>query len=340
MISWWIRKTLVFTFLIFRLVDCSAADAPTDEAIRGAIVKSIPLLEAGSKGSMEKRSKCFTCHNQGLPIMALTAARDRGFEIDRENLSRQIKFTAEFLERNRTNYLAGRGQGGAAHTAGYALWTLEKGGWKPDAITSAVTEYLLERQNYMDHWEPESQRPPSEQSFFSISYVALRGLKKYGTSEQEEKIRKRTEQIREWLLKTPPKETEDMVFRLRALQVAGPSSEEIKRASKELLDSQRDDGGWGQMPTMQSDAYATGSVLAALHEAGGLATSDVAYKNGLRCLVEAQLPDGSWHVKTRSKPFQAYYESGYPHGDDQFISITAAGWATTALAFALPIKTP
>jgi hypothetical protein len=27
---------------------------------------------------------------------------------------------------------------------------------------------------------------------------------------------------------------------------------------------------------------------------------------------------------------------GYPHGEDQFISITAAGWATTALALALP----
>jgi hypothetical protein len=42
-------------------------------------------------------------------------------------------------------------------------------------------------------------------------------------------------------------------------------------------------------------------------------------------------------VKTRSKPIQTYYESGYPHGADQFISITAAGWATTAFALALPV---
>jgi len=48
------------------------------------------------------------------------------------------------------------------------------------------------------------------------------------------------------------------------------------------------------------------------------------------------LDDGSWHVPTRSTPIQTYYESGYPHGEDQFISITAAGWATTALALALP----
>ena len=31
---------------------------------------------------MAERKQCFTCHNQGLPILALTTARSRGFEID------------------------------------------------------------------------------------------------------------------------------------------------------------------------------------------------------------------------------------------------------------------
>ena len=75
-----------------------------------------------------------------------------------------------------------------------------------------------------------------------------------------------------------------------------------------------------------------------MHQAGGLATTDAAYQRGLRFLLSTQLPDGTWHVHTRSKPIQTYYESGYSHGEDQFISITAAGWATTALALALPGK--
>jgi hypothetical protein len=87
---------------------------------------------------------------------------------------------------------------------------------------------------------------------------------------------------------------------------------------------------------MESDAYATGTALVALHQAGGLRTAEPAYRRGVRYLVSTQLDDGSWHVKTRSKPFQTYYESGYPHGPDQFISIAAAGWSTTALALALP----
>ncbi|MFM6026129.1 MAG: hypothetical protein ACKPER_24985 [Dolichospermum sp.] len=41
-------------------------------------------------------------------------------------------------------------------------------------------------------------------------------------------------------------------------------------------------------------------------------------------------------MTSRSKPIQSYFESGYPHGTNQFISISAAGWATTALALVLP----
>src|SRR5262245_60735973 len=123
----------LFYTLVGRLVDAFADDlVPRDEAIKTAVAKSLPLLETGARGSMEKRKQCFTCHNQALPIMALTTARSRGMTVDEDNLRRQVQFTAGFLGKNRTNYLDGKGQGGQALTAGYALWTLEMGGWKAD----------------------------------------------------------------------------------------------------------------------------------------------------------------------------------------------------------------
>ena len=123
---------------------------PSNKAIRAAVEKSLPLLESSARGSMEKRKQCFTCHNQALPVMALITARSHGIPIDEENLQRQMQFTADFLEKNRTNYLAGRGQGGRALTAGYALWTLEMGGWKSDGTTDAVAEFLLTYQKELD----------------------------------------------------------------------------------------------------------------------------------------------------------------------------------------------
>jgi squalene-hopene/tetraprenyl-beta-curcumene cyclase len=182
----------------------------------------------------------------------------------------------------------------------------------------------------------QTVRPPSEESLFAVSYVALRGLKTFGTTEQRPRVEARFRQVRDWALTTPAKSTEDRAFRLRLLHVAGAPDVELRRATQELLQTQRSDGGWAQLDSTESDAYATGTALTALHQAGGVATSDAAYQRGLTWLLKAQQADGSWHVATRSTPIQTYYESGYPHGEDQFISITAAGWATTALALALP----
>ena len=313
-----------------------AATKPDALAVRAAVAKAVPLLEAGARGSAEKRKNCFTCHNQALPVIALTTARARGVVVDADNLRQQLDFTVAHLARNRANYLAGKGQGGQALTAGYALLTLEFGGWAADATTEAAAEYLLRWQKDLDYWKPQSIRPPSEASLFTMNFFGLRALKQFGTAEQKERIAQRTAQVRAWMLKTPAKDTEDRAFRLWALHMAEAASEELRRAAQELLKTQREDGGWAQLPDLASDAYATGTALVALHQTGMLAATEAAYQRGLAWLLAAQRPDGSWHVKTRSKPIQAYYESGYPHGDDQFISITAAGWATTALALALP----
>jgi len=70
--------------------------------------------------------------------------------------------------------------------------------------------------------------------------------------------------------------------------------------------------------------------------AGGVPVNDTRWRKGIAWLMRAQLADGSWKVKSRSKPFQKYFESGYPHGTDQFISITAGSWATMALLLTRP----
>ena len=336
-LRWW-RRAATRALLIVVASHAGAAELPppTLDEIRIAVKKSIPLLENGARVSKVERERCFTCHNQGLPVMALTTAREHGFAIDEELLRDQVQFTADFLAKNRARYLEGKGQGGQVDTAGFALWTLARGAWKADETTAAAAEFLLRYQGDLPHWKPQSRRPPTEQSWFTSTHVALRGLKHFGTSEQQARIETRTRQSLDWLLKTPGADTEDHVSRLRALRVAGAAPTDIGNAVQPLLHTQRADGGWAQLPNGESDAYATGTALAALHEAGDLPVDDRTYINGLRYLLSTQLPDGSWHVKTRSPPIQVHYEGGYPHEKDQFISITAASWATVSLALAVP----
>jgi len=323
---------LIVALISFAPAVAAEADA---KVVRKALDKALPLIAKGAEGHIKQRS-CFACHNQAIAMLAFVTARDRGFTVRAEDLQTQMKFIVKFLDTNRANYLKGKGQGGQVDMAGYALLTLEWGGWKADATTDAVVEYMLQRNEDLGRWKPVSNRPPSEASDFTANYLALRALKKWGKGAQKERIDRRIESAAAWLLKTRPKDTEDRVFRLRALKEVGAEQDVIREAIQDLVKTQREDGGWGQLDKLDSDAYATGSVLVALHEVGGMAVSDPVYQKGVAFLLKSQLPDGSWLVRSRSRPFQTYYESGFPHEKNQFISMAASSWAATALALTLP----
>lgn len=303
--------------------------------VRAAIEKSLPLIER-SMAEYRSQRKCFACHHVAIPTFAMVEARRRQFTVDEKNLRQHVEHTLDFLKTGRENFLAGRGTGGKADTAGYALWTLEAAEAPASETTAAVTSYLLEWQKEDEHWSCTSRRPPSEASHITTTYLAARALQAYGTSEQQERIAERCDQVLKWLLTVESKDTEDLVFRLRALARLGADRQRIDLATRQLLERQRDDGGWSQTDALASDAYATGTALVALCEYGETSVDDPAYQRGARFLLNSQLPDGSWHVVSRSKPFQTYFESGFPHGKDQFISMAASCWAINALLLYCP----
>ena len=87
---------------------------------------------------------------------------------------------------------------------------------------------------------------------------------------------------------------------------------------------------------MESTAYATGKALYALQIAG-LPASDGEYERGVKFLLSTQEMDGSWFVKTRAMAFQPYFDTGFPHGYDQWISAAGTSWASMALSLASPV---
>ena len=67
-----------------------------------------------------------------------------------------------------------------------------------------------------------------------------------------------------------------------------------------------------------------------------LAVSGAAYQRGVQFLLKTQQDDGSWYVKTRALAFQPWFDAGFPHGYDQWISAAGTNWAAMALTLALP----
>ena len=137
--------------------------------------------------------------------------------------------------------------------------------------------------------------------------------------------------IRVWFEAVTPESTEDRVSRLWSMKLLKRPREAIDAARREVLAAQRDDGGWAQLDAMKSDAYATGQTLCVLLMTG-MAPTDPVCRRGIEYLLKTQRDDGSWFVKSRSKPVQVYFDNGDPHGKDQFISTPATCWALVALA--------
>jgi len=106
---------------------------------------------------------------------------------------------------------------------------------------------------------------------------------------------------------------------------AGSSADRVKRVAAELLRAQRADGGWAQRASL-------GVVLRALCESWQLKAGDAAYRKGADYLLRTQLEDGSWYVRSRAMKLQPYFQSGFPHDHDQWISYSATADAVTALA--------
>ena len=317
------------------LLSPAGESTPDPALVRSAISRSITLIEKAAASSARERT-CFTCHNQALAVLVFSEAQPRGFKIDQSNFQRQVDHTAAALKRGLEKYQAGQGQGGGPDMASFSLWTLELAGRKPDEVTAAVTGYLLERNRSRDHWLRNSTRPPSMSSDTNTSYFVIRALRNFGTEAQQPRIQERLDQSRDWFLKLKPAYTEERVFQLRAFLELSVEESRIQAAAQELTQLQNSDGGWSQLPEMTSDAYATGTVLVALLRSGQRKANDVSIQRGIKFLLETQQADGSWYVKSRANPFQTYFETGYPHGKDQFISVTAASWATVALLLTLP----
>jgi ankyrin repeat protein/mono/diheme cytochrome c family protein len=314
----------------------ASAPAPRPVArnsARAAAERVLPLLQASSKQFYD-RGGCVACHHNLQLAFTLKEARRAGLAVDEAMARDELSTLARDLDVWRDQSLQGVvAPGGAATTTGYLLMALDAQGHPADASTDAQARLLRLLQRADGRWL-SPMRPPIEYSEFTATAVSVRGLTLYG-SDNPAATRASIARAARWLEGTAPANHEDRVFRLLGLVWVDAAAEVRAAAVNELLKTQRGDGGWAQTDFRGSDAYATGEALFALR-AAGVSTTSRAYKRAVKYLLGTQLEDGSWLVRSRSLPTQAYFESGFPHGGDQFISSAATHWATLALLQTLP----
>jgi ankyrin repeat protein len=300
--------------------------------IKVAVEKSLALLQKSGPVFSQKRGDCVSCHHQSLPAMAIALARERGFGFNEEIAKQQLETVSNVWASTREPLLQMMDEvGGMPPSASYSLLGLAAEKHPADSVTDAMVRRIAAMQARDGRWHAASHRPPMEYSDVMATAVTLRALQLYGSERHKQEYQKQVERARAWLVSVQPAFTEERTFQLLGLAWAQANPKDIQKATQLLLAEQRKDGGWAQLSTLESDAYATGQVLYALQQAGGLLAANSAYQCGAKFLRETQLEDGSWFVQSRSFPVQPYFESGFPHGKNQWISAAGTSWAAMAL---------
>ena len=336
---------IVYALVALLSVNGRAAIAQEKGAteIGAAVTKSLALLQASGRTWIE-RSGCVSCHHQALPAVTYNLARARGFPLNEEATRQRVETTlARFTEPREDLFLGPAAVGligGGVLGAGYALLGLAAADVPPNATTDAMVHYIAARQLIDGRFRsPDPGRLPLEGSDVTATALGIRALQGYAPPGLKGEIATIVQRARNWLLSIQPQGTEEKSYQLQGLGWAGANKAEIAKRASALAAEQRSDGGWAQLAALSSDAYATGQALAALNQVGGISTSSVTYRNGIKFLLKTQFDDGSWLVVSRARGTQPYLESGFPHGTNQFISAAGTAWATTALLLSLDVKT-
>src|SRR5712691_205013 len=311
-----------------------AGGAPSVEA---AVKKILPLIETVGDPVFKNRA-CVSCHNNSLPAMTVSLARQKGFVVNEEQAKKELGYAVTtdtpYLEPMRT----GSTIGGGSDTLGYTLMGMAAAGHPADALTDAHVHYLSIYQFPDGAWRTTSYRPPEEYGPFTTTAVALRAIRLYSIPGRREEFEERVARAKRWLLTAKAFSQEERSMQLNGLADAGASASERAPFVKALKAAQNPDGSWSQLPGLPAEAYATGEALYALHVSGDVPAKDPGYQKGVQWLLRNQLADGSWFAPTRAVPVQPHTFESFPNGWHQFVSDAGSCWATMALLFTLPDK--
>lgn len=326
------------------IVSAHTASAQTETQARAAVTRAMPILQR-STASFASQRACVSCHHNSLAVLTLRMARQRGFNVDSTTLDAVEART--FRELRNANAFDDAAQvanlSDPTPNDSYLLMAARSAGVAADLTTGVYARRIARWQRADGHWITSDFRPPHSSSVFTATATAVRAVQSYLPPESSAERQKVVRRAREWLIRTRPQSTEDAAFRLMGLAWAGASTEETRAAGRDLIEHQRSDGGWPQLPHYDSDAYSTGEALYALREAG-VSTSDPVWRKGLKFLVSTQARDGTWRVRTRmvspATVSPEYFTTGFPYGKDEFLSYTGSCWAVMALMSALPELSP
>ena len=317
--------------------------APESAAIlskaRKTAERGLLFLETDA-AKWRKEHVCASCHQGTMTVWALCEAKSQGYSVNGDSMADVVKWHKERLKDIDKPRDARPGWNMVSTPAVY-LAVMARAVPMQEAVTvdelKQIAGHLVRHQEDGGFWAwslaPAQNRPPpvleSDEVVTLLGCMAL-GPHVPANAKEESPARTSRDRAAAWLAKTEPGDsTQAAAFRL-LVKVWGRTPARALKKEIELFQSrQREDGGWGQLRDLPSDAYATGQALYALGLAG-VKSDREAIQRGVAFLIANQKDDGSWPMTSRAQPGAKPFKNPSP------ITYFGSAWATLGLMRSAP----
>ncbi len=307
-------------------------DRPLSKSVVQESISRALACSQKTAANFSKTGGCISCHAQNDNGIAVSSTKGLGVKAYYELEAREAKTTAQMASFGTDDLFQFLDPPAGTDGAVHSLMQIMAAGLPPTLSSDAMLHYVAANQTKEGYWTNTSQvRSPAEDGNFNLTARSIRVLRQYPLAGRKAEFTERIESAVSWLENASPISTEDRIFQILGIAWSGKKVSQAR--IQELSRLQRKDGGWGQTTELPTDAYATGEALWALHD-GGMKVDDPTFQKGINYLLRTQAKDGTWHIVSRSLPFQPYFESGFPYGHDQWISQAGTAMSVIALSFA------
>lgn len=324
-------------FLAILVMMIFAAGARADDAdvnLKAAINRGLSFLAKDST-EWRKSKKCFECHHAPFTIWALNEGKKRGYAVDEDVLTETTSwvlgedFLARLLKESPEQKEIVFNEAPLFLALG-----LEAGDTRDaqDGLKKLLTSVVNDQQTD-GSWKRVNESRPILSSPDTLTTLAILALSAPNAPDLGPDAKSAQERALQWLITVKPDdELQPTVLRLILWRRLGRPESDWKPIEQQLRGLQKDDGGWGQSPLANSDAYATGQALYALAEAG-VAKDDTAIRRAQAFLAKSQREDGSWEITSR-----AIMANGKVATKFEPITHAASAWAVMGLVRSAPAR--
>ncbi len=324
------RRLSAVVLLIVLPLGAAAADPVP--SVKETIRRGLSFLAKDNLAWKEKK-QCAECHHAPFTIWALNEGKKQGYAVDEKALAEMTSWVTskdhlvklvpkpakrEQIELNEAPLLLALG--------------LEAGDARPmqDGLKQLLASVLAD-QDRDGSWKLSYEFRPIGSSPQVLTTLSLLALSAPNAPDMGNEGKAARERGLKWLRDArPDDEVQTAALRLILWRRLGLPAAEWEPLVKKLRAAQKADGGWSQVESAKSDAYATGQALYALAEAG-VKPGDEAVRRAQSFLAGTQREDGGWAMVSR-----AIMRDGKPPKNLEPITHAGSAWAVLGLVRSSP----